>query len=355
MIKVAVLGLGQMGATHVEAAQASPYVSQIYGYEPDEARRNERAAELKITPLTLEEILADESIQMVDIVASNDAHVPLAKAALLAGKKVLCEKPMGVTLAEAQDLLNTRQKCNGFLQIGFELHYSRMYQIMKEWIDAGLIGRVVNVAIRYYCSEFHRANTWRSKGTGSFLISEKLSHYLDLQRWYYAGQEKPASVYSISAPKVVSYFNHRDNHQISIKFSKGGIATLNFIMYSASRYHKDPLQEMLAQQAQDGHCLSCLICGTKGVIESDVFNRRIRRWQFSMVESGLENQIVENISFTPEEDNYYFHCVKEQNLRVYELVDKGLPPDVPAEDAFETMRLCFAAEQSEDSGEIIRL
>ena len=90
MIKVAVLGLGQMGATHVEAAQASPYVSQIYGYEPDEARRNERAAELKITPLTLEEILADESIQMVDIVASNDAHVPLAKAALLAGKKVLC-------------------------------------------------------------------------------------------------------------------------------------------------------------------------------------------------------------------------------------------------------------------------
>ena len=74
-----------------------------------------------------------------------------------------------------------------------------------------------------------------------------------------------------------------------------------------------------------------------------------------MVESGLENQIVENISFTPEEDNYYFHCVKEQNLRVYELVDKGLPPDMPAENAFVTMRVCFAAEQSEDSGEIIKL
>ena len=59
---VAVLGLGGMGKTHVGAAKSSPHVNRIYGYEPDQARREERAKELEIIPATLEEILADPSI-----------------------------------------------------------------------------------------------------------------------------------------------------------------------------------------------------------------------------------------------------------------------------------------------------
>ncbi len=353
-ISVAIIGLGGMGKTHVEAAKDSTYVDKVYGCDITDEITCAKATEMGIIPVTFDEILANPSIRLVCIATSNETHVTLAETILRAGKAVLCEKPMGVTLEEAEHLVKVKNETKGFLQIGFELHYSTMYQKAKEWIKAGLIGDVVNVQCRYYCCEFHRKGNWRSNSTGSFLIGEKLSHYLDLQRWYLEGQ-KPATIYSLSAPKVVSYFNHRDNHQILTKYSNGGVATLNFIMYSAESYHADPLKEVIEKQSDDGHFLQYCICGTKGVIETDVFKRRYRRFAFSDAPDGLENQIVETVTFPKEEDQVHFHNVYGQNLRVIELVAKGLPSEMPAEDAFETMKLCFAAERSEDSGKIINL
>ena len=117
----------------------------------------------------------------------------------------------------------------------------------------------------------------------------------------------------------------------------------------------DPLVELLAKQSDDGHYLQYLVCGTKGVLETDVFKRRLRRFEFSEVSDGMDNNIVETITFPKEEDKIYFHNTHGQNLRVIELAAKGLQPEVSAEDAFETMRLCFAAEKSEDTGKIIRM
>ena len=352
----AVLGLGGMGGTHVEAAKASPHVNKIYGYEPDPERRKQRAEELGIIPADLPEILANPEIKFVSIASSNNTHIELAEAALRAGKKVMCEKPMGDTLEEATHLIKVKQELNGFLQIGFELHYSRLYMKAKEWIDQGLIGKVVNIQTRYLCTVHHSKGSWRSKGKGSFLIGEKLSHYLDLQRWFFSNTEVPATVYSLSAPKVVEYFNHRDNHQIMTKYSKGGVATLNFIMYFAETHKFDPLVETLKKQSEDGHFLQYHICGTKGGVETDVFRRRIRRYEYADGEENIQVHIKEVIEFEKEEDQIYFHNTHGQNLRVIELVAKGLPPEVPAEDALETMRLCFAAEKSEDAGgEIIKL
>ena len=147
-IDVAVLGIGKMGETHAKAAKESAYVNQIYGYEPDPERCKKRAGEIGILPASLEDILNDPKIRFVSIAASNEAHVALAEAALKAGKAVLCEKPMGSTLEEAIRLIRVKRQTKGFLQIGFELHYSQMYQQIKEWIDRGLIGYVVNVQCR---------------------------------------------------------------------------------------------------------------------------------------------------------------------------------------------------------------
>ncbi|MBO4631627.1 MAG: Gfo/Idh/MocA family oxidoreductase [Lentisphaeria bacterium] len=354
-IDVAVLGLGGMGATHVKAAKDSPWTENVYGYEPDPERCRKRAGELGIQAADLNEILNNPAVKFVSIAASNDAHLPLAEAALRAGKAVLCEKPMGNTLEEASRLIQIKNETRGFFQIGFELHYSKMYQKIKEWIDSGAIGDVVNVQCRYFCCEFHRKNNWRSNGTGSFLIGEKLSHYLDLQRWFFSGAQIPETVYSLSAPKVVPYFHHRDNHQILTRYSKGGVASLNFIMYSAESLHVDPLIETIQKQSDDGHYLQYLVCGTKGVLETDVFKRRMRRFEFSEVEDGLDNNIVETITFPKEEDLVFFHNTYGQNLRVIELVAQGRPPEVPSEDAYRTMQLCFAAERSEDTGRIVRL
>lgn len=153
----------------------------------------------------------------------------------------------------------------------------------------------------------------------------------------------------------MDYFNHRDNHQILTRYSKGGVGSLNFIMYIAETHYLNPLQETLQKQSDDGHFLQYHICGTKGAIETDVFKRRIRRFSFSDGEQNMISKIDEVLSFSPAEDQEYFHNTFNQNLRVIELVANGMPPEVSAEDAFRSMQLCFAAEQSEDTGNIVRL
>jgi len=352
-INVAVLGLGGMGGSHAEAVKESPHVDKVFGYEPEEGRRMARCSELGIIPATLESIMGDPAIPLLYIASPNDSHVPLASAALRKGKAVMCEKPMGTTLPEAAELIGVADETGGFLQIGFEARYSKLYQMAKAWIDQSLIGDVVNIQCRYYCCEFHKKNTWRSNSTGSFLIGEKLSHYLDLQRWWFG--HSPESIYSAASPNVVPYFGHRDNHQMILKFPGGRVGTLNFIMYIAETLHRDPLVDVLEKQSDDGHYLQYHICGTKGAIETDVFKRRIRRWEFSDGPTCQESKIVETHTFPASDDLEYFHNTRGQNLRVAELVAMGLPPEMPARDAFETMKLCFAAERSEDQNRVVDL
>ncbi len=352
-INVAVLGLGNMGATHVKAAVESPWVSNIIGYEPDEKRAQERGSELKIkTTSNLDEILNDSSISLIYIATPNPTHVDLTAKALRAGKAVLCEKPMGESLEEARKMIAVQQETNGWLQLGFELHYSTLYKKVKDWINQGLIGDPVNTHCRYYCSEFHKKNTWRSNSEGS-LIGEKLSHYLDGQRWFIGSPVE--SVYSITAPKVVSYFNHPDNHQINIRFANGSISTLIFNMFMPETDAVDPLLEVMEKQSDDGHYLQFHIFGTKGAIETDVFRRRIRRWKFTDGPEQLISEIAETIHFEKEDDLEWFHNVHGQNIRVSELVAKGLPPETSILDSYESMKLCFAAELSEKEHRIVKL
>jgi predicted dehydrogenase len=349
----AVIGLGAMGGTHVGALRASPYVGNIHGYEPDPAFAALRGKELGVLAThDFESLLRNPAIKLFSIASINAVHSEQAIAALRAGKAVMCEKPMAEDLAGARAMVDAARETGGFLQIGFELRYSRIYQLAKEWIDQGRIGDVVITHCRYYCSEFHSKGTWRSESPGS-LIGEKLSHYIDLQRWFTGNEVE--EVFSMTAPNVVDYFNHPDNHQINMRFKNGAVADLNFSMYIAESDHRDPLLEMLEKQADDGHCLQYHIIGTKGAIETDVFRRRIRRWEFSDSPERLVSKLVEKVTYTAAEDNEWIHNVHGQNLRIIELVAKGLPPETTPEDSYETMKAGFAAELSERERRVVKM
>lgn len=352
-IGVAVLGLGSMGGTHVRAALESPFIHRVIGYEPAADRAAQRGKELGIDATSdLDAILNDPANQLVQIAAPNPLHADLTIHALRAGKAVLCEKPISETLEDAQRVVAAQEETGCFLQIGFEARYSRLFLKAKEWIDAGRIGTPVNCHCRYYCSEFHLKDTWRSNSEGT-LIGEKLSHYLDLQRWFMGSPVQ--EVFSMTAPNAVAYFNHPDNHQINLRFANGAIANLNFVMHIGETDHTDPLLEMLDKQSDDGHYLQFHIFGTRGAIETDVFRRRIRRWTFSDGPKQLVSEIVETVTFPKEEDLEWFHNVHDQNLRIAELVAKGLPPENPVHDSFETMKTGFAAEMSEREKRVVRL
>jgi predicted dehydrogenase len=333
----------------VEASQQEG-VTEVIAMDINPKRVEALRGKPRIRPTTrLEDALDDPEVKYVLITASNDAHYPLAMASFEAGKAVFCEKPIANTLAEASEMVETAERKGLFFQIGFELRYSKLYTKVKEWIDAGLLGQVVNTQCTYICSEFHQKGSWRNKkATGGSMFGEKLSHYVDLPRWWIGSPV--VEVHSLCAPNVVPYYEVRDNYHTMYRFANGAVSSLTFIMYVGQTFAGDPLQNIIDQQRGDGHQLTYLVVGTKGAAATDVFNRTIKRWEFGDSKASMTSKWVENITWDSKEDGLYFHDGRTQHLDLLHRVRNGLPPMTPARDALETMKVVFAAEESADSG-----
>ena len=92
---------------------------------------------------TAEELLANPEIDAVSICAANFAHAEQTIAALNAGKHVLCEKPMAITLAECEAMVEAAKKNGKYLMIGHNQRLAKAHATAKKLIDDGLIGDIV--------------------------------------------------------------------------------------------------------------------------------------------------------------------------------------------------------------------
>jgi predicted dehydrogenase len=354
-LDVAILGCGQMGQNVIRHLGDSPLVRSITVFDrhADRMEQLKQRFGVKISQ-TLENVLDDSEIKLVFVTASNNAHRDLAIAALNAGKAVMCEKPMATTLDDAQAMVEAAEKNKGFLQVGFELRYSHLYITVKDWVDRGLLGRVLNTHCFYVSSAWGRHDVWRaSSKTSGGMFGEKLSHYVDLPRWWIGGSVE--EVYATCAPNVISYYQVHDNYHCTYRFSNGAVSHLTFMMAPAATFKGDPLQNAVSQQAGDGHALRYMIYGEKGAAETDVFPRTIKRWEFGEDEYGQTSKWVQTETWSPDEDFAYFHNTHDQALDIVRRVAEGEPPKTSPRDAFESMRLCFAAEISAKENRSVRL
>ena len=342
-----------MGETVISHLKDSKIVTGTIAYDI----RSERIKELNSKGISatdnLEKLLDDKEIRLVFVTASNDVHKDLTIRSLEAGKAVMCEKPMALTLSDAEAMVNKAEELKGFLQIGFELRYSKLYTKVKEWIDKGLLGKIVNTNCCYIASAWEK-NTWRIKnGACGGMFGEKLSHYVDLPRWWIGA--KVVDVFSCSAPNTIPYFEIRDNYHTTYRFSNSAVSSLTFMMGPAAHFVGDPLQDMVTQQVGDGHTLKFLIVGDKGAAEAEIFGRTIKRWEYTDSPDYMVSTLIETLTWDKAEDQSYFHNTHDQTLDIVERVLKGLPPKISPADALDTMKLCFAAEQSSDTGKPVML
>lgn len=354
-IEVAILGGGRMGQNVLHHLADSPLVRGITVYDRNPEKMEQLKQKFGAKPAaTLEDVLRNPGIKLVFITASNNAHKDLTVAALEAGKAVMCEKPMATSLADAAAMVQAAERAKGFLQVGFELRYSRLYTTVKDWIDRGLLGRVLNTQCTYCSSAWGRDDLWRvaSKTSGG-MFGEKLSHYVDLVRWWIG--DAVEEVYTTCAPNIISYYEVHDNYHCTYRFKNGAVSQLTFMMGPAASFKGDPLQNAVSQQAGDGHALRYMIYGEKGAAETDVFPRTIKRWEFGEDDDSQTSAWVQSETWDPECDFAYFHNTHDQALDIVRRVAEGEPPSINPRDALETTRLCFAAELSATERRPVRL
>ncbi len=105
-IRAGIVGVGFMGTVHARAVRrAGGVVSRIVGSSPESSRAGAERIGAEFAAESVEELLAADDVDVVHVCTPNATHAPLVRAAIAAGKHVICEKPLAVDAAEAAELV----------------------------------------------------------------------------------------------------------------------------------------------------------------------------------------------------------------------------------------------------------
>ena len=186
-IKTAIFGTGFMGRVHLEAVRRveSVEAAAIAGRNSEVARRLGAAFSVPFITTDYREVLRDPAIDAVHIGTPNAQHFSMAKEALLAGKHVICEKPLTTTVAEADELVSLAARQGVRNCVCHNLRYYPMVQQMRGLREAGDLGEILAVQGTYsqdwllYDTDWN----WRidSKAGGpSRCMADIGSHFFDM-------------------------------------------------------------------------------------------------------------------------------------------------------------------------------
>jgi predicted dehydrogenase len=149
----------------------------------DSAERARRELGDVLSTTTTAELIQHPDVAVVDCCAPTGDHAPIARATLLAGKALFCEKPLAATLEQAEQLAALARERG--LAGGMNFHFRQIpaLQLARRRIEEGLLGDVYGFHMRYHRSsnlKRDRPLTWRFTGPGSGVLEDLGAHLIDL-------------------------------------------------------------------------------------------------------------------------------------------------------------------------------
>jgi len=176
----ALIGYGGMGGWHISQLQSMTDAFTIAGVYDILPERNAAAEEngLRAYP-TLEELLADASIDLVTIATPNDTHLPLAIAAMKSGKHVICEKPVALSTAELTEMIDVSRQTNRLLTVHQNRRWDEDFLIVKKLLEENELGLVFSVESRVQGSRGVPGDWRNQKEHGGGMILDWGVHLLD--------------------------------------------------------------------------------------------------------------------------------------------------------------------------------
>ena len=146
MFKVGIIGCGKIAQIrHIPEYAANPEVELAGFYDINTERTKELAEKYNGTAYSsYQELLEDETIDAVSICSANQTHATITIDALRAGKHVLCEKPMAITLEECEEMVQAARETGKFLMIGHNQRLAKAHAKAKELLNEGIIGDIIS-------------------------------------------------------------------------------------------------------------------------------------------------------------------------------------------------------------------
>lgn len=178
-IRFAVIGYGGMGGWHVDHAKDSDAVELAGIYDIKEERRQLAESRGIRAYASYEEVLADQTVQLLTVAIPNDQHEEVCIRALEAGKNVICEKPVTLSCESLQRMIDAANKAGKI----FSVHQNRRWDVdflaMKGLKESGGIGDIINIESRIHGSRGIPSD-WRGlKAYGGGMLYDWGVHLID--------------------------------------------------------------------------------------------------------------------------------------------------------------------------------
>lgn len=225
MLKVGLLGAGRIGGVHATAISShtgSTLVS-VSDFIPQNAEK--LAAQYGATARSTDEIIADPAIDAVLIATSTDTHSDLIEAATAAGKAVLCEKPVDLSLDRARACQQTIAKSNRPVMIGFNRRFDPNFGALKASLDAGEIGKAELLSITSFDPAPPPVEYIKVSGG---LFRDMMIHDFDMANFIMG--ESPVTISAVGSCIVdpaIAQAGDVDTAVVTMTYADGRIAVIN--------------------------------------------------------------------------------------------------------------------------------
>jgi predicted dehydrogenase len=191
---IAVVGAGRIGTLRARLAAKHPCVKfmAISDRDPERARVLAEQAGADFHSDDNFEVIERPEVDAVFVSTPEGEHSAPVRRALELGKPVLCEKPIALTLKDADDMLETLRRTGGKLRIGYSRRFKECFLRAKEQMIHARLGRVVGGLARVYNS---RAQTFQilKRDPHATPVLDVLTYYVDLMCWFLDGN-RPVEV-----------------------------------------------------------------------------------------------------------------------------------------------------------------
>lgn len=227
-VGIAMAGSGMIAGVHLAALKEIPDARIVgaWSLPPEETQRFSAQHQIR-GYRSYDELLADPEVQAVIICLPSGHHADYGMRAASAGKHVIVEKPIDVTIAKARALIETCRKNDRRLSVIFQNRFTPAARKLRKALDQGLLGRLIlgDAYVKWYRSPaYYTSNAWRGTKAidgGGALINQAI-HTIDLLQWMMGGAKRLCGLVRTSTHTIES----EDLGVAVVEFSNGAVGVI---------------------------------------------------------------------------------------------------------------------------------
>lgn len=225
VVRVGIVGLGSIGATHAACLAELGDEAQLVAYSSQRIVPPEVLASGNARRMEPEAVLAASDVDLVVISGPSNLHGVHALAALQAGKHVVVEKPMATTAAAARDVVAAWREAGVVGSVIVQRRLESQHVELKRLLDAGALGRplLAQVDVCWWRPpEYYNQAPWRTQPPGGGVLMNQALHSVDLLVWLLG----PASEVAAINGNLSHDLACEDSSVAAVRFRSGALGSI---------------------------------------------------------------------------------------------------------------------------------